>query len=98
MDCTGILGLHEDCTDFVVVVWSEDPCGVPPSSGPGLRKELGEDRDPSAIPQSRCNGTTDGPTRRSCSINGGPSVDLLRPDFMIAMGLLWDSGLHFMIV
>ena len=107
MDCTGILGLHEDCMDFVsILLWfgllTREPCGVPPLSGPGLRKEpilsdraeLGEDRDPSAILQSRCNGTTDGPTRLACSIYGGPRVDLLRGDYGIALRLLWDSGLH----
>ena len=69
---------------------------------PGLQKEpilarrveLGEDCDPSAILQSRRNRATDGPPRRACSINGGPRVDLLRRDYWIALGLLWDSGLR----
>ena len=56
--------------------------------------ELRESRDPGAILQSRRNRATDGPPRRACSINGGPRVDLLRRDYWIALGLLWDSGLR----
>ena len=56
--------------------------------------ELGEDCDPSAILQSRCNGSTDGPPCRPCSIYGGPSVHRLLLDFLIALRLLWDSVLR----
>ena len=57
--------------------------------------ELLEDCNPSAILQSCRNRLTDGSPHRSCSIYGGPSVHRLLSDFLIALRLLWDSGLRY---
>ena len=77
-----------DCTDELMVLWYSFGLldGV---DSPGIL----EDCDPGAILQSCCNRLTDGPPRRPCSINGGPSVHQLRLDCMGVHGLYWDFGI-----